>query len=381
MSRRALRPLVGVWVYCVLLATLLAFPNQVRAQGEPRTTQADDDAQRQTKDRHLQAHPAEPDWFLESSYVAPMWGTKSAGADGGRPVVEIQSFHHVPMFPRQNSGRYQHWIEAGADARKRQRFALTLGTILRGHDGPSVPIQTPSVIFAGRYQYLQHRVVDDVSRILVAEGGVYHHSNGQDGCTFTEQSRINDECVPDATPALDSWVVNPKDGSFGVNYLSAKVGVSRRRLDAQDPTIGSREVRVAQNLQVEFRRYVTFIPGGSGIRQIERRFGRNEIDAQAQYELPSPWQPGQFRHIQLTLRGWRRFGADARGSGGTSAEISWLGFAGGVAGPFVRYYRGSDYYNIRFEEKRRQVMVGLKWERSRLARIPAPTTWRPPTSN
>ena len=338
---------------------------QVKAEQAREKTAADD------AEGTEQAHPAEPDWFLEPSYAAPMFSGKSAGAQG-KPVVEIQSFHHVPMFPRQNSGRYQYWITAvdGGPVRTRKRFALTLGTIIRGHDGPSVPIQTPSIIFAGRGQYLRHRVRNQVSTIMVAEGGVYHHSNGQDGCTFTNQQRIEDECRPAQEPAPDDWVVNTKDGSFGVNYLSGKIGWSRRRLDDRD-AVGSQQVRSAHNLHVEYRRYVTIIPGGSGIKQIAKRFGRNEVEGQWQWELPSWPRFSRLRHYQLTARGWRRFGSDAHGAGGISGEFAWLGFAGGVAGPFVRVYRGSDYYNIRFEEERRHVLVGLKWDRPRLARIPA----------
>lgn len=347
--------------------------------GAQSTEQAQAKADVQEKERAAaraaeakeQAHPAEPDWFLEPTYAAPMFGSKSAGSQG-TPVVEIQSFHHVPMFPRQNSGRYQYWINAENNeaVRTRKRFALTLGTIIRGHDGPSVPIQTPSIIFAGRGQYLRHKVRNDVSDIRVFELGIYHHSNGQDGCTFVTQQRIDDECQPALEPAPDDWVVNTKDGSFGVNYVSSKIGWSRRTRQPLDDA-GSREVRTAHNLHVEYRRYVTWIPGGSGIRQIARRFGRNEVEGQWQWEVPSWPTLWRLRHYQLTARGWRRFGSDATGAGGASGELAWLGFAGGVAGPFVRVYRGSDYYNIRFEEQRRHLLVGLKWDRPRLARFPA----------
>lgn len=371
---------LGVWHSGLTLSLALIFVGATSAAAQPvappeaaaqTVTPVPQTPEARAAEERAQAHPAEPEWFLEPTYAAPMFGSKSAGAQG-KPVVEIQSFHHVPMFPRQNSDRYQKWIGVpNNEQRARNRFALTLGTIIRGHDGPSVPIQTPSVIFAGRGQRMYHRRRGDVSTIRVYEVGVYHHSNGQDGCTFTDQQRIDDECRPALEPAPDNWTVNTKDGSFGVNYLSGKVGWSRRTLDPAITTGGSQEVRTAHNLHVEYRRYVTSIPGGSGIKQIAKRFGRNELEVQWQWEVPSWPAISRLRHYQFTARGWRRFGSDANGAGAISGEVAWLGFAGGLAGPFLRLYRGSDYYNIRFEEERRHVMVGLKWDRPRMARIPA----------
>ncbi len=351
--------LIASWVFACVLASA---PSVAQTVVGPAT--------RQDSDAKQQDHPPEPDWFLEPTYVGWVGGDSRPGGLKNH-FIEIQSFHHVPMFPRQNSGRYHYWATTpDGELRSRKRFALTLGTTIRGHLGPSVPIQTPSIFFAGRGQYLRHYRRGTRSTVALVEGGLNHHSNGQDGCTFVEQQRRTGACEPKLKPAPRDWTLNTVDGSFGVNYFSLKSAVSVRRIAGADAGAAAREVERAQSVQLEFRRYVTFVPGGGGIEQIAPRFGRNEIDAMWQVERPSWLRPGQFRHAQLTVRGWRRFGRDSRSSGGAAAELAWLGFAGGVAGPFVRAYRGSDYYNIRFEENRRFVLLGLKWDKARLSRLP-----------
>lgn len=176
--------------------------------------------------------------------------------------------NHLAMFPRQNGSRYDDWIQT---SRVRNRFTLTLGTVIRAYDGASVPIQTPSIYFAGRWQRLKHRRTPSSSIIWMYGAGVAHHSNGQDGCTFENQTRVNGACQ--SQPAGSSGVLNTKDGSFGVNYIEVRAARSSRTI------VGSVEVGTALTLGLDYRLYVPwkFPPCGSGLTQIQHLFGRSEF--------------------------------------------------------------------------------------------------------
>jgi len=234
------------------------------------------------------------------------------------------------------------------------RFTLTLGTVIRAYDGASVPIQTPSIYFAGRWQRLKHRRTPSSSIIWMCGAGVAHHSNGQDGCTFENQTRVNGACQ--SQPAGSSGVLNTNDGSFGVNYIEVRAARSSRTI------VDSVEVGTALTLGLDYRLYVPwkFPPGGSGLTQIQHLFGRSEFQGLFQQEWPTRklWK---LDHLQLTLRGSTRFGGGSAVATSGSADVAWFGFAGGTAGPFVRLYSGNDYYNIRFLEERRYLMAGVVW--------------------
>lgn len=353
--------MTAVRLAAVAAVLLASAPTTARGQtavqvGVPVDTEAD---------RRSQEHPTEPQWFMEPTYVTAVFGN-ARPVDAKGHGVEVHSRNHLTMFPRQNSGIYEEWIQpvdARERARRRNRWTLTLGTTVRGHQGASVPIQTPSIHFASGWQHLAHRRTSTSSKMWMVGAGVGHHSNGQDGCTFENERRVDGEClgVSQGTPRT----LNTADGSFGVNYLDFRSAVTSRQLrDGID-------VDTALTLGLDYRLHVPWkvIPGGSGLRDIESLYGRHELRAVFQQEWPAPkiWK---LDHVQLGLRGWLRFGADSDVATGGSAELAYLGFAGGIAGPFVRLYGGNDYYNIRFLEKRRYVMVGVLWDHGRLARLP-----------
>jgi hypothetical protein len=368
------RPIV-VWM---ALATLLTWPRAAPAQTVSATpAQAD---------RKAQKSPAEPRWFMDPSYVAflPYANERPEGPVPDDPdrqghFAEIQSNNHLALFPRQNSTIYERWatIPEGERAH-RWSSSLTLSTTIRGHRGSSVPIQTPSIGFAGRLQYLQHtrtratpappgQVAGNrgTSVVFMTGLGLVHHSNGQDGCTFSQQQRNSDRtCIPEAPGDGDAWTINVRDGSFGTNYFAATVGMTQRTIRREDESFG-----FARGGLLEYRFHQNF-PGGGLKQQLASFYGRHEAAGQLQIEIPHPMVWNRFEHVQLTARGWARFGQDRGSHRGGSIEAAWLGFAGGIAGPFVRIYSGRDYYNIRFEERRRFLMVGVLWDHARFTRLP-----------
>jgi len=264
---------------------------------------------------------------------------------------------HVPMFNRQNISRFDERIQRSQSL---NRFTFTLGVTSRGHEWALVPFQIPSVYVAGRWQRLLHRRTPTSSKIWMFGAGVGHHSNGHDGGSY---NRVGEGSLPEGTSAART--LNTADGSFGVNYLEVRGAVSSRVIrDVVD-------VDSAFTLGLDYRVHVpwTIIPGGTGLTAIEPLYGRHELRANFQQEWPTP-KVWRFDHLQLALRVWTRFGAGSNAATGGSADLAFFGFAGGSAGPFVRLYGGNDYYNIRFLEKRRYVMLGIVWDHSRLTRFP-----------
>lgn len=340
-----------------------------------------------------QRAPVEPRWFLDPSYIGLVnTSPRPSSAIGTESQqqghwIEIQSHNYFSLAPRQNSDQYMRWIhaEAGGKTEVRHTGGLTLSTTIRGHAGQSVPIQTPSIGFAGRYQRLMHArsagkvgsvAPHGVSSIRMFGFGLVHHSNGQDGCTFADQSRgVDGRCSPDDTVVANTSKLNTIDGSFGTNYWAATFGWSRRRFQADGRNFGFVHSYTAEG------RYHQDRPGGGLKDGLADVYGRWEAAGSAQVELPHPRigfkkpllrELGRFDRVQLTSRAWVR-GGGTRVYSGASVDAAWLGFAGGVAGPFVRWYEGDDYYNIRFAERRSfKFYFGLMFDLARLTRIPAP---------
>ena len=373
--------LVSVAVLAVWLGVAVTAEAQAQDPAPVVAVGSDDD----------QRAPVEPRWFLEPSYVglvkADSRPASAIGTEAQRQGhwIEIQSNNHFSLFPRQNSNYYMDWIQAEAGGKTRVRHTLGLGlsTTIRGHSGSSVPIQTPSIGFSGRYQRLMHaRTTPNpnaiakygVSSIRMFGLGLVHHSNGQDGCTFVAQSRDSTgACRPEDTDVATTSAINTIDGSFGTNYWAISTGWSRRRF-LQD----GRNFGFGHSYTLEGRFHQDF-PGGGLKAGLAEVYGRYEVAGSAQVELPhrrlpfKSWglrQLRRFDRVQLTTRGWIRAGGTRVYSGG-SIDAAWLGFAGGVAGPFTRWYVGDDYYNIRFAERRTfKMYFGLMFDLGRLTRVP-----------
>lgn len=233
----------------------------------------------------------------------------------------------------------------------------------------SAPVRTPSYMPRGNFQMIWARNLDQAARMTSAQRSsawtsfkqsavatvslyeahvvVGHHSNGQDGCLYTNEvpSGRGGECVE--VPGSAPRAINTKDGSFSTNY-----------------------VRVGGN----YRRNYLDEAGWSGLE-----WG---VRFEVEYH-PRPWvderivdQYGRLREevgFATASRGWRWCGRRAEISGllrfihgapeGVSpvikqAEIDCFPWNNGGWGFFVRYYHGQDYYNIAFLRNISRVQAG-----------------------
>jgi hypothetical protein len=307
---------------------------------------------------------------------------------GGRPLIRPDGtyvFNHVPgsdlVFEGQIAPRII-IIDSIADAAGRVlgggahwgwQVSATPMVRLRMFDETSSPVRTPSYMPKGTIQIVRMRNVSRVPETDEAErykGPVEmwlidaipfgHHSNGQNGCLFTEQSRnAEGECVsPAGVPAV---TVNKLDGSFSTNYIEAALFYGRMHLTSREdaPEYATAwEWRTGGGIQVNPRGFFgggiddelaviygqtrAFVEGSAARRDLWR-CGRAEGQLQLQYIHDAPAGVPPIK---------------------TQAEVSCLPRRWGGTGLFVRFYHGQDYYNLGFDESITRVQIGFTLQRA-----------------
>ena len=204
-----------------------------------------------------------------------------------------------------------------------------------------------------------------------------HHSNGQNGCLFVGQVRVDDECVPEPPVATGPEDVNVENGSFSTNYL--RIGLEYRRLypRGDDPedirAVTRREWGIGGSIELNPTGYV----GGSISETLRPLYGPTR------YRVTADVVHGNFRVPVWLLRRVHcgRAWADAevlfiQGAAPsvenvtTSAEAACLPARWGGAGLFVRYYRGQDYYNAAFLQNINRVQFGLTFLQGKFLAFP-----------
>jgi hypothetical protein len=244
---------------------------------------------------------------------------------------------------------------------------------LRMFDETSNPVRTPSYMPKGTVQLARFRNVSEttdsdsdefnsgpIEMWLLDTIPFGHHSNGQDGCLFTSETRDeNGDCVdlaPDSTRT-----VNKENGSFSTNYIEAMVHYGRMYLDSEGAGAGEFATRW------EWR-------AGAGIQLNPEGY----IGGSIKPELADLYGPTRVLFGAMTARrdAWRcdRAAADVRlqyltdpppglPSLITQAEGACFPRRWGGAGLFVRIYHGQDYYNLGFAEKITRLQFGVTLQR------------------
>ncbi len=238
---------------------------------------------------------------------------------------------------------------------------------LRMFDQASNPVRTPSYMPKGTVQvaWLKNlsRAPDPdspefhegpVSMWLVDAIPFGHHSNGQDGCLFNDQTRGEDgECG--ATPGGRD--VNKKDGSFSTNYVEATLHYGRMYLDSDDVPAGifatRREWRIGLGMQFNPEGYM----GGSIKPELSKLYGPTRVILSASTAYRDLWRcsraSANVRFHYITDRD-----VDVPHLI-TSAEGACFPRRWGGAGLFVRFHSGQDYYNLAFDESITRVFFGV----------------------
>ena len=203
-----------------------------------------------------------------------------------------------------------------------------------------------------------------------------HHSNGQNGCLFLEQVRIDGECEPQSPAGTGPEDVNLENGSFSTNYI--RLGLEYRRLypDGDDPedirAVTRREWGIGGSIELNPSGYV----GGSISDTLRPLYGPTRFRVTADIVAGNWSIPVWLLNRVNCGRAWAD-GSMTFISGGAasvenvfSAEAACLPAGWGGAGLFVRYYRGQDYYNAAFLQNINRVQFGVTFLQGKFLAFP-----------
>jgi len=265
----------------------------------------------------------------------------------------------------------------------------TFLTRLRMFNETSNPVRTPSYMPKATIQmaWLKNRSARAAADEQFLRGPVEmwlvnvipfgHHSNGQNGCLFVQQARINDECEPQEIAVAGPQDVNVENGSFSTNYIRA--GLEYRRLypDGDDPidlrAITRREWGIGGSIELNPSGYV----GGSISDTLKHLYGATRYRVTADiaagnWRAPIPlldrvncgraWVDGSVMFISEH--------APSVDDVATAVEAACLPAGWGGAGLFIRFYRGQDYYNAAFMENIARLQFGVTFLQGKFLAFP-----------
>ena len=273
-----------------------------------------------------------------------------------------------------------------------RRFAFvvsgTPAVRIRMFNERSAPVRTPSYMPRGNFQMIWARNLENsmamargersaawtnfrassVATVSLYETHVVvgHHSNGQDGCLYTNEVPSGDDCVE--APGGGARTINTKDGSFSTNYV--RVGTNYRRNYLDEAGWSGLEWGVRFDVEYHPRRWVD--------PRIVDLYGR--LREKVGFATAS--------------RGWRWCGRRAEISGSLefihgapddvspvakTAQLDCFPWDNGGWGFFVRYYHGQDYYNIGFLRNISRVHAGATFNQNGFFRFHSGAGARPNT--
>jgi hypothetical protein len=307
---------------------------------------------------------------------------------GGRPVIRPDGtyfFNHAPRSDLVFEGQIAPRIiifDSIADAAGRVldggphwgwQISTTPMVKLRMFDETSSPVRTPSYMPKGTVQLARmknlsrapadaeaERYKGPVEMWLIDVIPFGHHSNGQNGCLFTQQSRnADDECVN--LSAASALTVNKTDGSFSTNYIEAGVFYGRMHLASREdaPEYTTRwEWSAGGGVELNPSGFL----GGGIDDELKDRYGQTRFFVESTTARRDFLRCGRAES-QLRLQYIRDVPAGLPALK-TMFEALCLPRRWGGTGLFVRFYRGQDYYNLGFAESITRLQFGFTLQRA-----------------
>ena len=226
---------------------------------------------------------------------------------------------------------------------------------LRHGLGTSFPIRTPGFYPTVRFQFFhQAQLNARLRRRWIGEILVAHHSNGQDGCLYRDQTDPpNGRCRFADGKAHVGAKLNHIDGSFASNELGLRSGVELR--------IGAADHAWSVTGLLGL---VLFRPTQGGIDpEIEEIYGIGRAEAQLRVGKRLWSERAVSSEVGARLRIDTRFGkSTVENPFGVLLDGFWSFDTMRNWGPFLRAYWGGDYYNIRFDARSAIIGLGMMWE-------------------
>jgi hypothetical protein len=243
----------------------------------------------------------------------------------------------------------------------------------------SNPVRTPSYMPKGNFQIVRFKSLgtsgssDDnakapVSMWLVDIIPFGHHSNGQDGCLFTNQTRIGDDCVEQPGQLK---AVNKENGSFSTNYFEASAFYGRLYLGGRSSAeefVTNFEWRGGVTLQLNPKGFV----GGSIDDELAPLYGQTRVGVEG---MMARRNLGPFGRVEGLLR--LQYIHDAPSGLPpiiASLQATFLPRKWGGTGVFARFYSGQDYYNLGFADDISRVEFGIALQQPTFLSFKLPST-------
>lgn len=298
--------------------------------------------------------------FLERSYIFHRFPSDDLLFEGH---LAPHLFFRQGLY--QNAGKI---YEAPNYAARSWSLSFTPLVRLRMFSTRSNPVRTPSFMPKFTVQLFWASLIDPSQRLdspirIVALNAIPwgHHSNGQEGCLYTDQTMdASGNCIDGVVSPGTPRTTNKLNGSFSTNYF--RVWGSYRHL------------RVDEDLRAD--EMCTFSLGYEGNPQ---PFGPGTIADEQKALYPTQ---RVYSAIDASWRTFQQRWARGRTTGTVQVEylrkvaphLSPWTFTGELShsldrlggwGVFLRYYRGMDYYNLGFLDDTRYVHVGLVFDATR----------------
>ncbi|RYZ37145.1 MAG: hypothetical protein EOO71_29175 [Myxococcaceae bacterium] len=240
-------------------------------------------------------------------------------------------------------------------------LVFTPKILLRMFNTDSNPIPPPSympkfTLQAAHLRLLHGPDTEGPPRMLALGLNVIlgHHSNGEDGCFFANQTGKD----PDCTPAEGQLPLNEVSGSFSTNLV---------RFEAHGRL----------GFGVDPRTLSAWIIGATAFYELNTAIGPGGLSPQQRTVYgDGRWGVGLLGERAVNGNRFRLEGALSHPFGETpvqrptlSVELAANPWWGSGFGVFARYVRGQDYYNILFLERISLWQFGLVFDLNPGARL------------
>jgi len=275
-------------------------------------------------------------------------------------------FLYQNLHARMNEGqlytRRRRWVPAVS-------FSLSPMVRFRMIDSPSNPVRTPSFMpfFAGQFFALRRtralpeapisQIAKSPIEMLIATLFLQHHSNGQDGCFFAAQERVDGDCQFSPSSDPNDLTINRTDGSFTTNRIM--VSLSYRRTYVDNNYMQTASWHIGPRIEINPKG----LPLGGITDEIYDLYGPTRLRLFGGFD-----RHGKFLGIvgRQWIDGWGEYLFEPleddlsplriqAESGFTIRRLNDLGF-------FLRFYNGQDYYNLAFRDSLSLLQFGITFK-------------------
>jgi hypothetical protein len=239
------------------------------------------------------------------------------------------------------------------DPENAHRWALLFTPAIRVRmmHGRSDPVRSPS--YMPRIDFQKLRVHDHGNTVDVWEwhAGIGHHSNGQSGCLFVDQTSTNGTCAPQVFPGdPENRIVSYRDGGFSTNDVRGGITFRHNLVNKEGQTM--RDWSAGLEYQRQF----------STDRDLKPVYTQNRLNGSIAVSWKDLLWTSRLRtEMAVGIAIDRPLKKVARWS--LNPQVAWFPWSQSGLGLFVRLYHGQDYYNIRFTDNiHHRLQIGVQFE-------------------